>query len=230
MRTHIHCIYSTWTCTITGFPRWTKRNRALLFEKGFFLWSFYVVIMQMSFYLMCPRRMWLALFRLCQCLSTSGPDQSLTWYPIRVVLLAMCAVKIPLHYSFVTQCVKVFFLSVDSGTTLYASVFGGMVKKRNKTSYYFMHLVSFACCFRRLHSVARLCVTPRPDLSCPLQPLADELTPSLTPIMFQMCSSELILNRMLFNTIHSIKPDHVGLFLHSTEQRTLKLVWSGFHL
>lgn len=118
--THIHCIYSTWTCTINGFPRWTKRNRALLFEKGLFCFLVFGFFFDLSmlwwckcpFYLMCPSRMWLALFRLCQCLSTSGPDRRSTWCPIRVVLLAMCAVKIPLHYSFVTQCVEVFFLSV----------------------------------------------------------------------------------------------------------------------
>lgn len=84
MKTHAHCIYSTWTCTITGFPRWTKRIRALLFGRGF-LWSFNVV-MQMSFYLMCPSGLWLVLFRWRGCLSTSGPDQSSTWCPIRVVL------------------------------------------------------------------------------------------------------------------------------------------------
>lgn len=117
MKTHAHCIYSTWTCTITGFPRWTKRNRALLFGKGF-LWSFYVVMMQMSFYLMCPSGLWLVLFRWRGCLSTSGPDQSSTWCPIRVVLFChVCRTekkrkkakkKIPLHYGFVIQCVKVF--------------------------------------------------------------------------------------------------------------------------
>lgn len=57
--THIHCIYSTWTCTISGFSRWTKRNRALLFDKGFlffffrFLWSFYVVMMQNVRFIWC---------------------------------------------------------------------------------------------------------------------------------------------------------------------------------
>ena len=77
-----------------------------------------------------------ALFRVfCRCLSTSGPDHSSTWHPIRVVLLAMCAVKPLLHYSFVTLCVcvcvEVFSLCVVfSGTTLYASVFRGMVKKK----------------------------------------------------------------------------------------------------
>lgn len=102
--THIHCICSTWTCTISGFPRWTKRNRALLFEKGLFCFLFFVFFFfdlsmlwwcKRPFYLMCPSRMWLALFRLCQCLSTSGPDRRSTWCPIRVVLLAMCAVKNP---------------------------------------------------------------------------------------------------------------------------------------
>lgn len=120
--THIHCIYSTWTCTIkVDFLGGPKENRALLFEKGLFCFLFlFFFFFDLSmlwwckcpFYLMCPSRMWLALFRLCQCLSTSGPDRRSTWCPIRVVLLAMCAVKIPLHYSFVTQCVEVFFLSV----------------------------------------------------------------------------------------------------------------------
>lgn len=96
------------------------------------------------FYLMCPSRMWLALFRLCQCLSTSGPDRRSTWCPIRVVLLAMCAVKIPLHYSFVTQCVEVFFLSVKfrHNSVCVGVRWHGLKKKWNKTSSYFMYLFS----------------------------------------------------------------------------------------
>lgn len=95
------------------------------------------------FFLMCPSRMWLALFRLCQCLSTSGPDRRSTWCPIRVVLLAMCAVKIPLHYSFVTQCVEVFFLSVKfRHNSVCVGVRWHGLKKWNKTSSYFMYLFS----------------------------------------------------------------------------------------
>lgn len=88
------------------------------------------------------------MFRLCHCLSTSGPDQSLTWYPIRVVLLAMCAVKPLFITSFVTQCVRLFSPCGFRHNSVYVSVqWHGLKKKKNKTIYYFTHHVSFACCF-----------------------------------------------------------------------------------
>lgn len=117
--------------------------------------------MQMSFYLMCPRRMWLALFRLCQCLSTSGPDQSSTWCPIRVVLLAMCAVKKKKKPSSLQLCnivcESVFSVWIQAQLCMrQCSV--AWLKKKNKTIYYFMHPVSFACCLCRLCSIMKLSV------------------------------------------------------------------------
>lgn len=113
-------------------------------------------MMQMSFHLMCPRGMWLVLFRWRGCPSTSGPDQSSTWCPIRVVLFChVCRTlkrkkkakkkKVPLHYSFVIQCVKVFSRCGFRHNSVRVGVWwhGLKKKKKNKTCYYFMQHFSW---------------------------------------------------------------------------------------
>lgn len=154
MKTHAHCIYSTWTCTITGFPRWTKRNRALLFGKGF-LWSFYVVMMQMSFYLMCPSGLWLVLFRWRGCLVYLRARSKLDLVSNQGCSFLPCVQdrkkekskekKIPLHYGFVIQCVKVFSRCGFRHNSVCVGVWwhGKTKQKKNKTCYYFMHILCF---------------------------------------------------------------------------------------
>lgn len=134
-----------------------------------FLLSFYVVIMQMSFYLMCPSGMWLVLFRWCGCPSTSGPDQSSTWCPIRVVLFCHVCRKKKKKTKRKSKEKKIP-PSLQLCTTVRESVFSVWIqaqlctrrclvawlkkKKKNKTCCYFMHLLWFF--FRRPCSVMKL--------------------------------------------------------------------------